>query len=114
MRISDWSSDVCSSDLTPRDPPCPARDGWNPRLAAMQQLSHSAVEPELDTRRPRRRTQRSGGGGDERGHGRRKRRRPHCGGQIGRASCRERECQYGLVSVAAVSLKTKNIKVKSQ
>src|SRR3546814_2330528 len=47
----------------------------------MQQLSHSAVEPELDTRRPRRRTQRSGGGGDERGHGRRKRRRPHCGGR---------------------------------
>src|SRR3546814_15663102 len=81
MRISDWSSDVCSSDLTPRDPPCPARDGWNPRLAAMQQLSHSAVEPELDTRRPRRRTQRSGGGGDERGHGRRKRRRPHRGGR---------------------------------
>src|SRR3546814_14404751 len=54
-------ADVSDTCCTPRDPPCPARDGWNPRLAAMQQLSHSAVEPELDTRRPRRRTQRSGG-----------------------------------------------------
>src|SRR3546814_18196679 len=28
--------------------------------------------------------------------------------QIGRASCRERECQYVLISVVAVSLKKKN------
>src|SRR3546814_12103921 len=30
--------------------------------------------------------------------------------EIGRASCRERGCQYGLISVVAVSLKKKNNK----
>src|SRR3546814_10165101 len=40
-------ADVSDTCCTPRDPPCPARDGWNPRLAAMQQLSHRGVEAEL-------------------------------------------------------------------
>src|SRR3546814_17679678 len=33
-------------------------------------------------------------------------------GQIGRASCRERVCQYGSLSVAAVSLRKKEHEVK--
>src|SRR3546814_12745972 len=32
--------------------------------------------------------------------------------EIGRASCRERVCQYGYISVVAVSLKKNNIKTK--
>src|SRR3546814_20670178 len=37
MRISDWSSDVCSSDLRPAGPAgegCPARPGARPRAGA--------------------------------------------------------------------------------
>src|SRR3546814_7565741 len=61
MRISDWSSDVCSSDL--RVPPPRGRN-----------FPAAQATPRPDRRR----------------------RGPHwCpGGQIGRASCRERVCQY--------------------
>src|SRR3546814_2709927 len=60
LRISDWSSDVCSSDLATRQR-CPAAPG-----------------------------SRSG-----RGPGRpRRRRTARTIGEIGRASCRERVCQY--------------------
>src|SRR3546814_5721576 len=33
MRISDWSSDVCSSDLPPRLPPAPSPPGSGPAAA---------------------------------------------------------------------------------
>src|SRR3546814_4224950 len=61
MRISDWSSDVCSSDL---DEGCDPERGCaaDPSAECPQGLSH---------RRPRIRRR-----------------------QIGRASCRERVCQY--------------------
>src|SRR3546814_6056792 len=59
MRISDWSSDVCSSDL---------RDADGERCAAPPTVGEPAEEPRPD------------GSHDE--------------GEIGRASCRERVCQY--------------------
>src|SRR3546814_17745004 len=92
MRISDWSSDVCSSDL-PR--PLLAHDGdrglRHPHRAEQvrlhlvaqvpftQLLSHSEVS--------------IAGVVDH--------------DEIGRASCGERVCQYVSISVVAVSLKKK-------
>src|SRR3546814_1900823 len=63
MRISDWSSDVCSSDLTVENPAQPwperaGRTGWP-----------QGARPARTARR-------------------------HRLGEIGRASCRERVCQY--------------------
>src|SRR3546814_4516546 len=60
MRISDWSSDVCSSDLQGRQ----------------------------------RALERGGGGGLRARADGPGRPAGHCGLQIGRASCRERVCQY--------------------
>src|SRR3546814_3900413 len=68
MRISDWSSDVCSSDLQegaafpPREQPDDERGAG---VADMQEAGRAGRETDGD------------------GHG-----------QIGRASCRERVCQY--------------------
>src|SRR3546814_986744 len=87
MRISDWSSDVCSSDLLPRL-------FQQVGLALQQPLERLAVQPDhfgLDRRADRggalaafdhRHLADIGAGwkiGEE---------------QIGRASCRERVCQY--------------------
>src|SRR3546814_12947846 len=90
VRISDWSSDVCSSDL----------------LAAQAQhrLHHAPQRPvervgRLDQaldRRPGLAFQSIGA--------------PGVGGariEIGRASCRERVCQYVSLSVVAVTLNKK-------
>src|SRR3546814_1212200 len=86
MRISDWSSDVCSSDLIPDHGERRAgRDPCGPHpCAAGRGRAH---------RGGRRRDRR---GGRKRG-----------GGEIGRASCRERVCQYVWISVVAVALKKK-------
>src|SRR3546814_17356926 len=102
MRISDWSSDVCSSDLAGDPGPAAAtRHGTGA-------LNHGR--------------KREGSGQDRRPHGEAKERIPrqrrdsalqgaqyHGGdvGEIGRASCRERVCQYGYMSVVAVYLKQK-------
>src|SRR3546814_7929228 len=67
MRISDWSSDVCSSDLPDR--PC-------------------AGGPGRDADRSRRRPRPGPGHRSRRGAC------PSRRGEIGRASCRERVCQY--------------------
>src|SRR3546814_11325591 len=91
MRISDWSSDVCSSDLLRR--PVKARLR-GPNLCVTHR-SPSAGDP------------RTTGGilafssGSSRValNGRRR--------EIGRASCRERVCQYVEISVVAVSLEQK-------
>src|SRR3546814_10551953 len=64
MRISDWSSDVCSSDLQPPDGPLPVR--W--RSAFGRRADGAAAGP--------------AGSPHQRGT------------EIGRASCRERVCQY--------------------
>src|SRR3546814_17447410 len=96
MRISDWSSDVCSSDLytfehyeiasnrilmaTPttgcgaRTRPCTAT---RPTDATASTWPEASATPRL---------------------------------QIGRASCRERVCQYGQLTVVAVSIKNKKQK----
>src|SRR3546814_16640445 len=96
MRISDWSSDVCSSDL-----------GLVER-AAMATLVGGA--------------ERSGEQHTERAREHRRLVRQHVAEQIvgddhvellrradeiGRASCRERGCQYGSILVVCVSLKKK-------
>src|SRR3546814_5507285 len=72
MRISDWSSDVCSSDLGPRrrtlpDPAAP-RDR---KICRGQGPRHRSLD-RRDAPAPAAR----------------------CIGEIGRASCRERVCQY--------------------
>src|SRR3546814_14861424 len=98
MRISDWSSDVCSSDLD-RGPARPRRAALvsEDRLSLYHRLSHAlsglcrgtnarvavaglALHPLV----------------------------PSAGTthhEIGRSSCRDRVCQYVYISVADVSLK---------
>src|SRR3546814_11245065 len=85
MRISYWSSDVCSSDLTA------AR--LRPSTATM--------------RATRRRSRETGARDDRRRSPAYDQDRPSCGLKIGRASCRERVCQYVSISVVAVSLNKK-------
>src|SRR3546814_17636826 len=93
MRISDWSSDVCSSDLVSSEERADTRLGrpsqTDRRNEFMPQkvrgvIARSKGAPvEMETviiPDP---------------------------GQIGRASCRERVCQYVSISVVAVALKTK-------
>src|SRR3546814_17705556 len=123
MRISDWSSDVCSSDLAHRPParsrrPPPAsirassepphRDPQHHRrgreiepviglVAVPDALEHPVplrvVMPLLGA--DHHRVIVRGGGAEA---------QPD---EIGRASCRERVWQYGEISVVAVSLKKK-------
>src|SRR3546814_20981957 len=99
MRISDWSSDVCSSDLLaaidPNQGRCDASDnsaacllGEVSDLAdgdAVDQLglADQAVSEQILPR------------GDTPPQNERRR-------EIGRASCRERVCQYVSISVVAV------------
>src|SRR3546814_16093570 len=83
MRISDWSSDVCSSDLPTSS--ASRNAGWamgraGPCASRHRTGDHAAL--------PR---------GSHR-----------LGREIGRASCRERVCQYVYISVVAVSLKKKH------
>src|SRR3546814_18052695 len=96
MRISDWSSDVCSSDL---DPVALEHD-----LHPLSVLSLPVVEAGIGMRRHDTGFVGSAahglvGGGT--------------GGEIGRASCRESVCQYVYISVVAVSLKKKTSKHKN-
>src|SRR3546814_11072389 len=89
MRISDWSSDVCSSDL--RASPCDA-------ARSIQRCDRRF--PVARVLRPARPPRRSAANPEPRS-------------EIGRASCRERGCQYESISVVAVSLK-KNTNNNSQ
>src|SRR3546814_3707077 len=77
MRISDWSSDVCSSDLpgflTDEDAHTRCRD------AAFEQLQYLAL---------------AGEGLEQLAQAIDVRQVGHAHQQIGRASCRERVCQY--------------------
>src|SRR3546814_17054009 len=78
MRISDWSSDVCSSDLhcaaSSRTRFCPH---GHSRLSIMEGPVAQVEDNDGSL-------------------------------EIGRASCRERVCQYVEISVVAVSLKKNN------
>src|SRR3546814_12606699 len=95
MRISDWSSDVCSSDLNLQPPrggdgpkatmsghqrPCSAELTPRPHLAMRVIQKLVQIRPAVAVR---------------------------IAPEIGRASCRERVCQYVSISVVAVSLKKK-------
>src|SRR3546814_12142805 len=102
MRISDWSSDVCSSDL-------PAAGG---RVIGERPLV-LRPDPSLGPHRLQRGDRDPCALGDrfvaaEPIEGQRHR-GWITGGyrKIGRASCRERLCQFVSISVVAVSLKTK-------
>src|SRR3546814_17266967 len=101
MRISDWSSDVCSSDLL----------GVSPQFV-LQHLARRIARQFVEDAEPF--------GGFLPGNSRcgemvaqfverqRRARHQHNAGahdQIGRASCRDRVCQYVSISVVAVSLK---------
>src|SRR3546814_15096467 len=102
MRISDWSSDVCSSgSMPPLMLPAPA-SGRRGRFGELQEvvqqrvalLRGDALRMELHA------VDRQGPVLQAHDHA-------VVGGQIGRASCRERVCQYVSISVVAVSLKKK-------
>src|SRR3546814_15071389 len=99
MRISDWSSDVCSSDLLPdllADVP-----GKELALRFDHQLELLVVEPHIEQSIR----------GIARADALLSGALTHGSAQIGRASCRERVCQYVSISVVAVSLKKKTKKI---
>src|SRR3546814_15891577 len=94
LRISDWSSDVCSSDLpSPRqrtDPHTGARAAWQdgdrgeePQQGLWRQAAVREPELQPSAGRQRRRDRAERRGQD------------HAVQEIGSASCRERVCQYG-------------------
>src|SRR3546814_15284083 len=87
MRISDWSSDVCSSDLQPLPVAMPHEIGL-PGLAQhyRMRLGDFCVVTGIPS------------------HGK----STFLNEEIGRASCRERVCQYVSISVVAVPFKKKN------
>src|SRR3546814_3047531 len=67
MRISDWSSDVCSSDLQHRRPDLARAQAAGDAFAALR-LDHAIFQRIVGVNRPAE--------------------------EIGRASCRDRVCQY--------------------
>src|SRR3546814_12129742 len=108
MRISDWSSDVCSSDLARREwralraRHCP----WLRRQRYDNPLTHSSVQNSIETLvRLSSGTGRSACG--RTAHPPLACPRRYCGErEIGRASCRKRVCLYVYILVVAVSLHT--------
>src|SRR3546814_15665761 len=108
MRISDWSSDVCSSDLA----------GLRSRHAARVALAEGAVlvgHPLLEGVGEKAAERRAGTGQDAGDEAEQRAAQAGAEGiddigqprKTGRASCRERVCQYVLYPEVAVSLKTK-------
>src|SRR3546814_19791738 len=88
LRISDWSSDVCSSDLGPVPPRAMLEIGERPPA---RQRGQAGFEPDRD-------------GPGQRGRAVRADRDLDAAAwvaQIGRAPSRERVCQHGLTSVGA-------------
>src|SRR3546814_1046934 len=81
MRISDWSSDVCSSDLARREEhDWTLRAGGAGAVRTLRGGDRRLADRGL--------SRRAAGGAQRRGGG------PDAGAEIGRASCRERVCQY--------------------
>src|SRR3546814_10967992 len=97
MRISDWSSDVCSSDLTYS---LVIDDALIEAVEAHQQHNEEG-DSVGDDDAPEERTERAQSSLPVREIQAQLRQ------EIGRASCRERVCQYGEISVDAVSFKKK-------
>src|SRR3546814_18124640 len=110
MRISDWSSDVCSSDLPPGDRDQPFPGGTMPCLAKKHPQCYRPDSPIVGVPAVERPVNLPVNPPDlerlaifRRGL--------HWLPEIGRASCRERVCQYVEISVVAVSLKKKKIEI---
>src|SRR3546814_17092714 len=107
MRISDWSSDVCSSDLLPVEER--AGDGLEPHPAERRRdrgrglAGHPVVVEHVGGELVVVQVDRAGGQVGAAAH-----RGP--GGQIGRASCRDRVGQSVKLSVVAESLTKQNKK----
>src|SRR3546814_20114487 len=102
MRISDWSSDVCSSDLkmqfTYNIANTQRAIGTKLSSKLVRKYGMSGLQPGHITVRMR------GSAGPSLG----------AFAEIGTASCRERVCQYVSISVVAVSLKKKKELAKQQ
>src|SRR3546814_13638893 len=96
MRISDWSSDVCSSDL----PSIFTKSGIMVGLGEGREEVHQVMDDLVGRRRLHDHRPVSAAHA-EACQGRSFR---HAG-EIGSASCRERGCQYWSISVVAVALK---------
>src|SRR3546814_17862847 len=99
MRISDWSSDVCSSDL---------QGG----VQRQNYLAPDESDRDLTTWRGSVRVSAQLAAGRDvflLGFVNRRDHRLSVDRKIGRASCRERVCQYVSISVVAVSLKKQKI-----
>src|SRR3546814_20684343 len=98
MRISDWSSDVCSSDLVA------LADDFLHRLHLREaHVAGAQATAEVDAAAEADHQLRDEEGDDRQGH-----EQPHRADvEIGRASCRERVLQYVYISVVAVSLQQK-------
>src|SRR3546814_10121132 len=92
LRISDWSSYVCSSDL-PEAPPPPPIDGDGEDRDAVNDLIEALDDPILVL------------AGNHVVRANTAARALLGAHEIGRASCRERVCQYVYISVVVVVLK---------
>src|SRR3546814_19931042 len=103
MRISDWSSDVCSSDLRFGAPP----PGAPPDAERDQQHEHH------DQRQLRARDHADRLGRADSVIHDRPRFCVRSAEEIGSASCRERVCQYGWIPGVAVPLQQKQILILS-
>src|SRR3546814_19780988 len=107
MRISDWSSDVCSSDLVEAPPQPNVGESQKPdgplaaegaKAGEVESLVEVAPEIEVGEHKKVAST---------RGAIQKSRSTDRAMFEIGRASCRERVCQYVSISVVAVTLKKK-------
>src|SRR3546814_10966937 len=112
MRISDWSSDVCSSDLPDGAGDHDGEEGDEQRdLCAVYQARQHVATEIIGAERVGEHAlflpEGRGEGCEEVRPARVVRRDPGREQQNGRASCRERVCQYGVISVVAVFLKKK-------
>src|SRR3546814_15473805 len=96
MRISDWSSDVCSSDLMRMLGQRQTMMKLSQRMESMSTIKR----PQAPPRPPRHGIDGTGPGAAASV--------PPSGAEIGRASCRERVCPYLLISGVAVSLTKKH------
>src|SRR3546814_15584466 len=100
MRISDWSADVCSSDLlvaaNENNPGANSRGFRIDNYPQIRAMFHATLEKALSGNQPAPTALKTAAA--EAGK---------LMGKIGRASCRERVCQYVEISVVAGSLKKK-------
>src|SRR3546814_14629934 len=102
MRISDWSSDVCSSDLPDRESDERQRQAKtalmqrvNQAYAANDLLALLELQLEIEQIDP----SHIANAGEAR--------LKHYNKEIGRESCRERVCQYVWIQVVALQVKQK-------